>query len=83
MGNKDCQIDHEQTSPNNESLLRKCSICQTIKSHSNFVKRNMESDTCVMIVKKDEMINLLVIYVLWMFRYDIKKDISKKYGMKN
>jgi hypothetical protein len=38
MGDKDCQIDHEQTSPNNESLLRKCSICQTIKSHSNFVK---------------------------------------------
>jgi hypothetical protein len=36
-----------------------------------------------MIVKKDKMINLLVIYVLWMFRYDIKKDISKKYGMKN
>jgi hypothetical protein len=33
-----CQIDHEQTSPNNESLLRKCSICQTIKSPSNFVK---------------------------------------------
>jgi hypothetical protein len=43
----------------------------------------MESDTCVVIVKKVEMINLLVIYVLWMYRYDIKKDISKKYGMKN
>jgi hypothetical protein len=38
MENKDCQIDHEQTSPNNESLLRKCSICKTIKCHSNFVK---------------------------------------------
>jgi hypothetical protein len=38
MENKDCQIDHEQTSPNNGSLLRKCSICKTIKSHSNFVK---------------------------------------------
>jgi hypothetical protein len=35
---EDCQIDHKQTSPNNESLLRKCSICKTIKSHSNFVK---------------------------------------------
>jgi hypothetical protein len=40
-------------------------------------------NTRVMTLKKDEMINLLVIYVLWMFRYDIKKDISKKYGMKN
>jgi hypothetical protein len=38
MENKDCQIDHEQTSENNDSLLRKCSICKTIKSHSNFVK---------------------------------------------
>jgi hypothetical protein len=39
--------------------------------------RNMESDTCVMTVKKDKMINLLVIYVSWMYRYDIQKDISK------
>jgi hypothetical protein len=30
---EDCQIDHEQASTNNESLLRKCSICKTIKSH--------------------------------------------------
>jgi hypothetical protein len=37
----------------------------------------MESDMCVNIVKKDEMINLLVIYVLWMFRYDIKKTFQK------
>jgi hypothetical protein len=83
MENKDCQIDHEQTSPNNESLLRKCSICQTIKSHSNFVKSKNQKYGIVMTVKKEEMINFLVIYVLWMFRYDIKKDISKKYGMKN
>jgi hypothetical protein len=38
MESKVCQIDHEQTSPNNESLLRKCSICKTVKSHSSFVK---------------------------------------------
>jgi hypothetical protein len=35
---EDCQIDHDQTSQNNESLLRKCCICKAIKSHSNFVK---------------------------------------------
>jgi hypothetical protein len=50
MENKYCQIDYEQTSsnvtdksktlvePKSESLLSKCSICKTIRSHSNFVK---------------------------------------------
>jgi hypothetical protein len=42
----------------------------------------MELDTCYD-CKKHKMINLLVIYVLWMYRHDIKKDISKIYGMKN
>jgi hypothetical protein len=45
--------------------------------------RNMELDTYVMTVKKDKMINLLAIYVLWMYQDNIKKDISKIYGMKN
>lgn len=38
MASKHCKIDYEQTSSNNESLWRKCSICKVVKSQSNFVK---------------------------------------------
>lgn len=46
--------DHKQTSPNDESLLRKSSIYKTIKSHSNFVKSTNQKCGigCVMTVKK-------------------------------
>jgi hypothetical protein len=59
MVSKVCQIDHEQTSSKNESLLRKCSICKTIKFIQVLLKvkiRNTELNICVMTVKKDKMI---------------------------